>query len=346
MDADVMPHTRMGPVRGSVIVAAVVMASIAGVSDSDAGKPRAIVNARSAFPRTRELVPPVRGSYGWPLRPFNRQHAIRGTFGDPRFGVRQRNFHSGIDIAAPGGTPVFAVEAGTVFLAPDRVIVLRDSRAGRATGFSYWHVVPDVREYGYVARHALIGWVSSAWRHVHFAELQQGAWVNPLRPVALAPFRDPKRPRVAAIKIVRSGVGANGRPRVDVLVDVFVDPPLAPPVPWQNARLVPDLLRWRFFRVSRRAGRWRTVLDFRRRVPSNHRFSDVYAPGTVPNRPGRPGRYVFYLARGWDVSRLPVGSYRLEVEASSTRGPTVRRSTDVEVERTARGRTLLERKSL
>ena len=38
--------------------------------------------------------------YGWPLRPFNRQHAIRGAFGDPRFGARQRNFHFGIDIPA------------------------------------------------------------------------------------------------------------------------------------------------------------------------------------------------------------------------------------------------------
>ena len=51
--------------------------------------------------------------YGWPLRPFNQQHAIRGAFGDPRFGAQQRNFHFGIDIPARGGTPVYAV-----FLAP------------------------------------------------------------------------------------------------------------------------------------------------------------------------------------------------------------------------------------
>jgi hypothetical protein len=49
-------------------------------------------------------------------------------------------------------------------------------------------------------------------------------------------------------------------------------------------------------------------------------FSAVYAPGTRQNRPRRPGRYRFYLARAWNVARLGRGSYRLQVAASDIRG--------------------------
>ena len=43
---------------------------------------------------------------------------------------------------------------------------------------------------------------------------------------------------------------------------------------------------------------------------------------TRQNRAGRPGRYVFYLLRGLDTHDLPNGYYRLEVQASDTRGNT------------------------
>src|SRR6476661_7698054 len=57
--------------------------------------------------------------YGWPLRPFRKQHLIRSGFGEPRFGAEQRNFHFGIDLPAAGETPVYAVAGGTAFIEPD-----------------------------------------------------------------------------------------------------------------------------------------------------------------------------------------------------------------------------------
>ena len=51
-------------------------------------------------------------SYGWPVKPFHRQHPVRGFFGDPRIAEdahgTTHSFHFGIDISCPDGTPVYA----------------------------------------------------------------------------------------------------------------------------------------------------------------------------------------------------------------------------------------------
>ena len=63
-------------------------------------------------------------SYGWPFKPFNKQHPIRGFFGDPRTvyengvlaggfdGPGFFSFHQGVDISAPDGTPIYPVVSG------------------------------------------------------------------------------------------------------------------------------------------------------------------------------------------------------------------------------------------
>jgi murein DD-endopeptidase MepM/ murein hydrolase activator NlpD len=54
-------------------------------------------------------------SYGWPVKPFDQQHPVRGFFCDPRIGDQGgKSFHFGVDVSAPDGTAVFAVEPGTV----------------------------------------------------------------------------------------------------------------------------------------------------------------------------------------------------------------------------------------
>src|SRR5437762_1231281 len=76
-------------------------------------------------------------SYHWPVKPFDRQHPVRGAFGDPRtlvvdepFGVTRPydggaySFHNGIDIVAARGTPVYPVVSGRVVKAGGHEIVV------------------------------------------------------------------------------------------------------------------------------------------------------------------------------------------------------------------------------
>jgi murein DD-endopeptidase MepM/ murein hydrolase activator NlpD len=93
--------------------------------------------------------------YGWPVAPFDRQHPIRGGFGDPRTvfdgpptaqgllaDAGSFRFHFGVDIAAANGTKVHPVVAGAVSkLGSDRVVV--DCGDGRI--FQYVHIRPAVK---------------------------------------------------------------------------------------------------------------------------------------------------------------------------------------------------------
>ena len=59
----------------------------------------------------------IRPGYGWPVKPFNRQHPVRAYLNDPRNGhYDAKSFHFGVDVSAPTGTPVYAVAAGEVYL--------------------------------------------------------------------------------------------------------------------------------------------------------------------------------------------------------------------------------------
>ena len=96
-------------------------------------------------------VPSSAGAYGWPLRPFQRPHPIRASFGDPRYHLGGESaisaFHFGVDIVAADGTPVYAVEPGVVVrLHASSLTVGRHS--GRR--FGYWHVRPVVRSGTYI----------------------------------------------------------------------------------------------------------------------------------------------------------------------------------------------------
>jgi murein DD-endopeptidase MepM/ murein hydrolase activator NlpD len=260
-------------------------------------------------------------AYGWPLKPFDEQHAIRGSFDDPRVhiddaGNESASFHFGIDIPAPGGTPVYAVAPGTVYRYPDAVAVREDD--GRE--FSYWHVDAAVAEHERVQEHDVIGWVKASWAHVHFAEMEDGSYVNPLRPGALEPYADTTTPTVAWI-----GADAGG-----IVVDCYDTPPIAPPPPWQDARLTPALIRWRID-----GGEWRTAVDFRRALLPPEEFDSVYARGTRQNKPWRPGRYLFWLAHD-----VPPGSYRVDVEAEDLSGNVGRLGADVTVQSRSRTNSL------
>ena len=114
-------------------------------------------------------------SYGWPIKPFHRQHPVRGFFGDPRIaedgkGV-SHSFHFGIDISCPDGTPVYATLSGRVVLEaahPETVSIIG---ADESVSFAYWHVIPSVSDgQTAVAFRTVVGHVAKGWAHVHFAE--------------------------------------------------------------------------------------------------------------------------------------------------------------------------------
>ncbi len=298
-------------------------------------QPPVVVLPESAAMRSLPRDAPVaRHSYGWPVRPFGRQHAIRGGFGDPRFGRVQRNFHFGIDIPAAPLTPVYAVASGTVFLEPDHVDVLNRRQRWRS-GFSYWHIFAAVGEHVFVRKHELLGWVRPAWGHLHFSELLNNRYVNPLRRGALEPYSVPTRPRLEAPTILpHVGIDPGappGRDPVDVTVDAWTTSALRPPSPWQRSRVAPSLIRWRLLQRGVPVSRWRTAVDFREFIPPNRLFGDVYAPGTAQNTRYGPGTYRFYLARDWNLYELPPGKYDLQVEAFGSRGAIATAATQLSV---------------
>jgi hypothetical protein len=248
-------------------------------------------------------------AYDWPVAPFHRQHAIRGAFDDPRSlpGFAGGSFHFGVDIVAPDGTAVYAVAPGTVYRYPDAVAVQEPD--GRE--FSYWHIAAVVPEHVTVRVGELLGFVRAGFGHVHFAEGDGEGYLNPLRPGALQPFVDDTTPVVGPIDVYQVGA------EIDATAEAYDPPPLAPPPPWNGARWAPALVRWRLLRDGTDVIRWRTAADFRTSWLPPGKFRQIYAPGTVQNLPGRPGRYVFWLARGLFLS---AGAYELQVTAADTRG--------------------------
>src|SRR5206468_8630202 len=88
-------------------------------------------------------------AYPWPIKPFDKQHVVRANFGDPRTrfwntlltdgidGPGLFQFHNGIDIPAPEGTPVYPVTSGKVRLIDDTALSVHTK--GRGT-FQYFHI--------------------------------------------------------------------------------------------------------------------------------------------------------------------------------------------------------------
>jgi hypothetical protein len=254
-------------------------------------------------------------SYGWPLRPFDRQRPIYGAFNDPRISRTSKTFHFGIDIGAPDGSPVFAVEAGRIELHGTHAFILHSFQSARR--FAYWHIVPAVADGQEVERHRLLGHIARGFGHVHFGEWSGGTFRNPLRRGALAPFLDTSSPAISALAIFRRGRRVRSdrvRGTVTLIAEAFETPPLPDRGRWRpDIPITPALLRWRILRGRRVVRRWETAVDFRDALLPPEAFDRIYAPGTRKGGIRRPGRYRFYLAREWDTSRLANGFYRLQV---------------------------------
>jgi hypothetical protein len=267
------------------------------------------------------------GPYGWPVRPFDQQHPVRGFFGDPRIGEsthgESKSFHFGVDISAPDGTPVYATVSGPVVWEPVRPQTV-SIRAADGAVLAYWHIVPAVHNGAYVhAYRTVLGHIARGWEHVHLAEFRDGRYLNPLRPGALEPYRDTTTPRVHTFSFEREGAPI-GRTRVsgrlDLVAEVKDETPLLVPGRWSRKPVVPALVRWRL--VGRRGpvASWQTAFDVSTTIPAAGLFDNVYARWTRQNHPWSIGRYRVVLVHGWDSRALANGSYRLEVYVADTRG--------------------------
>jgi hypothetical protein len=296
--------------------------------------------------RTRSALDGCTGAYGWPVRPFDHAHPIRGGFGDPRtrFDAPRTeqallesdgsfSFHQGVDINAPDGSPVYAVSSGTVTRARGQRVTVMCSN-GRA--FQYWHIYEKARVGQRVEPgKTLIGFILPKREHVHLTELVKGRAVNPVAPGHLTPYRDTTSPEVLDITIRANERGGEQLPgdvhgRVFFVAEAVDMPALAVRGRWEGSYPVtPARLIWRIEGNGRVVIRERVARDVRRSLPKNDRFWQTFARGTCQNWPVfdsrhyrfETGRQLFTLSAGrFDTRRLRDGVYELVVTASDTAG--------------------------
>jgi hypothetical protein len=254
--------------------------------------------------------------YPWPVKPFDRQHPVRGFLNDPRVLDASHAFHFGVDVSAPDGTAVYAVAPGTVYIEDKGHAVAVKGPTGRT--FAYWHVKPAVAHHQSVGLHQLLGHIEAPWGHVHFAESLGQRYYDPLRPGALSPFVDVGNPTVSKI-MFRSGT-VDLDPKlvfgtVNICCIAFDTTPIAVPPPWAHMPVTPVLIRYRIVRFGKAVVPWRIGVDLRKfRQPDA--FHVVFGPETRQNHPNKPGLYCYNLAHDWNSALHPNGSYRIDVEAS------------------------------
>jgi hypothetical protein len=282
-------------------------------------------------------------AYGWPVKPFDKQHPIRGFFGDPRTvydegsfdGPGVFSFHQGVDIVAPNGTPVYPVASGRAhYLGAATLNVDSGMYEGNRRIFQYFHIVPVVGEGQHVvARRTVLGYVQAPYGHVHLTEIDGAEAVNPLQRGHLTPYADRTRPTIRSASFANlSGVlqaphGLCGR--VQIEADAFDTTPLPVPGAFNGLPVTPAFIRWQITHANGAAAvRWRVAADFRHTLPRPRDFFAVYAKGTYENSPrfgakqytSLPGRYLFLLAARFDTASLANGRYTLTIQAQDVRG--------------------------
>jgi hypothetical protein len=286
-------------------------------------------------------------SYGWPVKPFDREHPVRGGFGDPRtifFGSPTERtllhgggvfqFHDGVDISAPDGSPVFPVADGTVVKVTDQMI---DVSSGDRS-FAYWHITASV---GVGARvvtdQTVLGHIIHGCKHVHLSEYAGSVAVNPLARGHLTPYTDTTKPAVSTISFRSSATGGELMPellrgRVEPIANVHDLPSKPVPGIWHDLPVSPALVEWW---IRRPGSNGKIVVpvhvafDVREHLPEARDLWNVYARGSHQNMSVfgahysfmQPGVYEYRLAPGgYDTRTLKDSVYELVVKAVDIRG--------------------------
>lgn len=283
-------------------------------------------------------------SYHYPVKPFDRQHPIRGSFGDPRtltsetFGDTSAadpgsfTFHNGVDIVAATGTQVYPVVSGVVRVLSGDAIVVRTSD-GRA--FQYFHISPRVVTGSrVVAYRTVLGTVRPRFRHVHMSEIDGFQVHNPADPGHLEPYRDHTLPSVIELRFTDEHGAAldPGRLHGRVLIAAKAEdsPPVPVPGEWFGHPVAPALVSWRITAKGVTLKPETVVVDFRKTEPPNRDFWHVYASGTYQNFPvfahtyffRYAGQYMFNLtgAAALDTRRYPNGRLGVTVDVADVCG--------------------------
>jgi hypothetical protein len=281
--------------------------------------------------------------YHWPVKPFDRQHPVRGYFGDPRtvglepLGLDRAGspgsftFHNGIDIAATPGTPVYPVVSGIAHIG-SRDLVTVTTGDGRT--FQYFHIKPTVQPGQPVtAYRTVLGTVKPVWNHVHLTEIDDFKTHNPLDSGHLEPYHDHTVPSIdQLIFTTDTGLPLDSRHlhgTVLIAVDAEDVPPMPVPGHWLDFPVTPALVTWRLTSADGRTVHRAIAADFRHGEPPTRDFWSTYAPGTYQNYPDFthhlywhvPGRYLFDLTpTAVQTERLRNGSYRISVGVADTCG--------------------------
>ena len=326
------------PVRGArrrltILISAAALLVVGGVG----------VEARESTAAGQAEVP---ASYHWPVKPFDRQHPVRGNFSDPRTVFHSRatldgvlrgrgsfTLHRGIDISAPNGTSVYPVASGDVTEANAQRIRV-DSGGGRA--FEYWHIHRAVGVGDHVdAYTTVIGHIMRPAEHVHLTELDNEFAVNPLAPGHLGPYRDNTTPQVTSISFRHAETGRDMLPgalRGSVIIVAAAEdqPTIDAPGGWRGLPVAPAVVSWevRGFGGNVVVPR-QTAFDARGRLPGDCNFWKVYVRGAYQNMAmfrghfsyGQRGMYLFRLSPAkFNTRQLRNGAYDLVVIATDTRG--------------------------
>jgi len=296
-------------------------------------------------------------AYPWPVKPFHEQHPIRANFGDPRTrfwntmltdglqGPGLFQFHNGIDIAAPEGTPVYPVISGTASLIDGAAVLVRSP----GHKFQYFHIHPTVHSGQHViAQRTVLGTVIHAANHVHLTEIRGRRVWNPLARGGIAPYADRTTPRIDAIfmRPAHSLVPLNTTTicgTVSLVAAAHDEPPLRVPGTFAGFPVSPAFVTWSLTLVD-----GLTYIptvpaaDFRTTLPVVRNFWNVYARGTYQNAPrfsnqqfSMPGNFLYNLEGTFDTRSYPNGLYEVRVHVSDMRGNSSDSAQQFRIENTA-----------
>jgi murein DD-endopeptidase MepM/ murein hydrolase activator NlpD len=162
-------------------------ARVVAQTQTSKARERLRVAQRSSSSRVRRATasfsfPTFRGGYIWPMR-----GSITSSFGRRGFWIGNSNFHTGVDIAAAYGTPIYAAKGGLVQQAGYGYFGLNVwISTGAGVQNIYGHLSRVAVYSGqYVERGQVIGWEGCSGictgPHLHFEIRVNGSPVNPLR---------------------------------------------------------------------------------------------------------------------------------------------------------------------